>query len=355
MNVLYIAPYRGPEFDGWANASRDYLKALATQPINLITRPIYLNPTHSQTGEFIEYESKSIKDIDVVIQKSLPHFFAKIGPAQHIGLCVFETFNLDYTNWPNRCGLMDKMMTAAWQDNFRPQTPVYSVGQPIDLDVFNRKYEPLAQMEEFVFYFIGENTTRKNWLDLVMAFHLEFGPEEPVKLILKLSGGHPQHTRQLASEKIERLKQRLRLYSNTNQYHQEILITDYLTQKDLCRLHATGNCFVMPSYGEAFCRPMVEAMGFKNQILVTRNTGMSTFVPYDNTIESYEVPCDVKDPPLQEIYTGRETWWKPSIVDMRIKMRAAFRKGKVQTDYPMWKFSYEAVGQKMMEAINESL
>ena len=39
MNGLFIGPYR--QNDGWGMASRDYIRAIATQIPNLTTRPIY--------------------------------------------------------------------------------------------------------------------------------------------------------------------------------------------------------------------------------------------------------------------------------------------------------------------------
>lgn len=380
MNLLFIGPYKGS--DGWSEASKAYLKALATIPdINLAARPVYLGQSISreQDPALVEYEYKQLDNIDCVIQKTLPHQFCKLGKFPHIGLTVFETLNLKHHAWMQCCNIVDKIFTPY----FHPQTysleeecpfleKIHNIGQPVDLEIFKTEREPLPELNDgmFNFYFIGENITRKNILDLVLAFHTEFAAEEPVRLVIKTSqqGLSPQQLSQVLNEKITRLKERLRLYSDLKYYKQDILITEYLPAELLYRLHKSCHCFVMPSHGEAFCRPMVEAMGFGNQVIVTGKTSMSQFLPNQHTrkiendkythettfthIESYLRPVECKDPPISDLYTGREYWQQPNIQHLQSKMRAAYNLGiNYKIQYDMSGFSYEAVGKRMKGAL----
>src|SRR6185369_3286936 len=205
MNLLFIGPYRQSP-DGWTNATLAYIKALATVPeINLAIRPIYFTNTSANVQDLVEYEYKILDKIDCVIQKSLPSFFVKLGDFKHVGLTVFETSNIN-RNWIAHCNLMDQLLVPHVRlsdiNDFGSQ--IQSVGQPIDLSIFGKDYGKFPELdnEYFNFYFIGENSTRKNWLDLVLAFHTEFHPSEPVRLIIKTSGGHPSQTMKLIDDKI---------------------------------------------------------------------------------------------------------------------------------------------------------
>jgi len=358
MNILFISNYKDIQ-SGWAEAAKSYIRAIATIPnVDLAIRPVYMGQHNPQTdADLLEYEYNQLASYDAVIQKVLPHLFVydkKYG--QNIGLSVFETYNIQ-NNWSDRCRLMDKLMTPAWGINPFPLLPFkrYNISQPVNLDQFNKQYEPLTKSDDFIFYFIGENITRKNWLDIVTAFYTEFAPEEPVQLIIKTSqaGLNSAQVNQIVDEKITRLKQRLRLYWDDSFYKKVIIITEYLSEENLRRLHCTGNCFIMPSYGEAFCRPLVEAMGFGNHVLATDNTAMKHFVPNDSLIDSTMTIVDCKDPPLADLYTGNEYWSKPNLLDLRFKMREMFNKGKQKRQYDMSKFSYEYVGQQILKAIED--
>ncbi len=356
MNILFIGNYK--EMTGWSEAARSYIKSILTIPdVNLAIRPVYYGGSTRQADyEFAEQEFKHLDSYDVVIQKCLPHHFSyNKAFGQNIGLCVFETFNMEYTTWPRRTALLDKLFTTIWLNNFQlpkqAKTTIHSIGQAVDLKIFEKSYEPLAGIpkDKYIFYFVGENTTRKNWLDLVLAFYTEFKVNEDVELILKLSGGPPDQLMQTANDKITRLQQRLRI---GKRYKKVTIVPDFLPAEDLYRLHASCDCFVMPSHGEAFCRPMVEAMGFGNQVLVTEHTGMAYFAPVLSPFDSISQPVECKDPPMNDVYTGRETWQKPNIEEMKYKMREMYKLGKGKVVWNMAQFSYEAVGKNIKNAIS---
>lgn len=357
MNVLFVGNYR--ENSGWAIANRDYIRSLISVGVNVAARPLYLSsvPSNYQLEpDLVDSEFNSFDSYDAVIQAVMPHLFSYNSHYNiNVGLPVFETAGLDYSNWANSCGLMDKIFTTVWQDNFKipGKTKTYSIGQAVNLSKFTQEWEPLELKSGFNFYFVGEYISRKNLQDLLIAFHTEFTVNEPVNLIIKTNkfGISPQTLAQKISQDINSLKQQLRLYSDPQLYKNETLITNFLSEENLNRLHASCHCFVMPSYGEAFCRPLIEAMGFGNQVLATDATGMANFIPPECRVDGMVTPTACSDSAIPTIFTGHESWVKINVQDLKRKMRAAYEQGPQKIKYDMTQFSYQSVGNKMLEAL----
>ena len=60
-------------------------------------------------------------------------------------------------------------------------------------------------------------------------------------------------------------------------YKKEIAISGYLEDRHLLSLMSKCQCFVMPSFGEAWCIPALESMAIGMPVIYTGNTGMDDF------------------------------------------------------------------------------
>ena len=342
-NILFIGPYR--QSDGWGEQARAYAMALKATGHNICLRAIYMGGaiTNNIPADIIEMErdiSHKCEKFDIIIQNVLPQLleFSNDSDVKNIALCAFETAQLEHTLWPRYINKVDELWVASEQeaDDIKASgvtIPIRSVPAPIDTDKFNRDYDNTSWLklglgDKFVFYFIGEYIPRKNLQALITAFHREFQPNEPVELLIKTNrGGHNhQQLTALVRDDIIKQKEALTLYNNIDRYKPEWVITEFMSEDHLCALHQTCNCFVMPSRGEACCRPLLDAQGFGNPCIVTKNTGMTSYVDSVSgwLVPSERVPVMSTEHPLPYLYTSHELWSEINIIELQRSMREAF-------------------------------
>jgi len=370
MKILYVGPYR--QNDGWGLASRDLAMALSKSVHEVAARPLYMtssNITRTIPEEVKKLEENSFPDYDVVIQHTFPVLFDYNGKFnKNVGSFFSETNHLEYTPWPRRCNLMDEIWVTSEAERQHLKTslvtkPIKKVNMPIDVSKFEKTYPKFKLPTEgktFNFYFIGEWIERKNIPALLLAFHLEFGRQEPVNLVLKtgIQGLDANNSRQRIEQDIMSLKQSFGIYNQIEAYKPEMLITDYLPDDMLYGLHAACDCLVMPSRGEAWCRPAIDALGFGKTPIVTDGTGMNEFVNNDNgwLVSSTESPVLCLERRVEYLNKARETWNNIEIIALRKAMREAYenkneRKVKAaQGVQDAYNYSYD----KIAEQINES-
>ena len=335
-NILFLGPYR--QNDGWGNAAKEYLRALSHTGHNIVARPLYLNTQRAfdPLDEFSLLESKHEDKFDVVIQNAVPDMFRRYEGVKNIGISFFET-TINSTPWPQSLELMDQLWVTSRFDfefvlnNIRTQQHIVKV--PCSYEKYTKEYSYNNLLKnhshEFKFYFIGELTQRKNLYSLLTAFHLAFSPAEPVRLVLKVNkvGASERQTLQEIQSLISSVKQDLHLYQSEEEYSQEIIISDFLSDDDLVGIHKECDCFVMPSSGEGFCLPAFDAMGFGSYLLVNKHCGASQLVEQHRNglyIDSNREPAIASDRPLEYLYNGRDYWYPVSIRSLIKRLRDVY-------------------------------
>jgi glycosyltransferase involved in cell wall biosynthesis len=241
--------------------------------------------------------------------------------------------------------------------NSHVKTPIKVVPMPADITKYEKPYKPLDIPElkdKFVFYFIGEAIPRKNLQALLKAFHIEFAPHEQVALCIKTSlpGMNPVDCGKMVQNLSMDVKKNLKLYPDPESYHKEVVITSHMSEKDIMRLHATCDCFVMPSHGEAWSIPAFDAMAMGNTPLVTMGLGCDDFIGLAGfRVKASSSPVFGMTSTFDNLCCGNESWWDISVENLQECMRYVFEKDlsatrQVGNDRAQ-EFSYKAVGEKM--------
>ncbi len=339
-NVLFIGPYR--QSCSWGRAAKAYIRAIVKSGANVTLRPIYMGTSIDNNIDpfFLALEQQKYDKYHAIIQNVLPHLLdynSRFG--KNIALFYTETSGWENT-WPRKLNLMDEIWVPSMADTMNIMeslglgVPIRQIPIPLDCSKFLQTYEPIDNLktDTFKFYFIGELVERKNLDILIRAFHSEFDRTEPVDLILKVNrqGMNPDELSNLMNNMISSIKKDLRLYGSLKNYKEEIVIPEYIPEETLMRLHNSCDCFVMPSSGESWCMPVADALGFGKPALVVKNTGPFDMLPIDEStnyalsIESHKEKVIVEQTPLEDLYTGCETWYKPSQLDLQKKMRVIY-------------------------------
>lgn len=365
MKVLFISNFKN--LSGWSEQSLNHILSLDTVGIDVVPRNInVINNTNPELPKRIkELEKKNDKRPDIIIQNVLPYMLERYGIAKNICYYMCETSNFNNSGWQYRINTMDEAWVPCYHNKKASldsgvKIPIQIVPLAVNLDKFNKEYE-VHQLrnifkDDFVFYTIGEWTTRKNVGDIIKAFHLEFNISEPVQLLIKTTqtglGNNPMAE---IKNMIDSIKRGLKLYNQIESYKKEIVVCGFADEVEINSIHQTCDAFVSSSRGESWCIPAMDAMGFGKSLIVPRHGG---FLEYCNDRNSFLVD-GVEDhvfnatDTLRDLYIGREFWFQPSIKQIRKAMRDAYEKRdlakrKIQQGLQdIKKYSYSNIGNIM--------
>jgi glycosyltransferase involved in cell wall biosynthesis len=373
MKVLFIGVWK--DGSGWGNATQNYILALDSVGIEVVPRAIKLNDVEAEVPErILELEQNNERNCDACIQHILPHMMtydSRVGV--NVGVFDYETTNFRRTNWATYLNTMDQVwvpnnaMVQYTTDSY-VNKPIHVVPHCTDISKYSQRYEPYPIPEvndNFTFYTISTLMRRKNLPALIKAFHLEFQPHEPVKLMLKVSGARTHIVQQIKEMTME-IKRGLRLYPNLSDYNSEIIITQWMNNNEIMRLHQTGDCFVLPSYGEAWCIPGFDAMALGNPVILTREGGPKDYIRDNENgilVDCRLEPAFIRpeEVPIENIWTGHENWHAVDIDDLRKKMRMVYEDKALRTKLSnngidsSYDYHHNVIGKRMVSLIEQQI
>ena len=379
MKVLFIGHYR--EQSGWGRAACEYILALDEVGVDVVCRAVKLNDIQAEIPERIkELENKSTDGAEICIQCLLPHQLHYNGNFKR-NICIpfIDTIELDRHPWISQmenfeiwspCVSLDAAIEDIKEyedESCREINRAAIVPVPCDPSKYLSTQTPLDigvdLSGKFIFYSIFDLTPRKNMLGLLKAFHTAFEPWEDVALIIKTGkfGKPADEVRSVCIDMNKKICQSLKLYPE-GEYNNPIFITEQLTDEQIEQLHVLGDCFVLPTFGEAWCFPAFDAMGYGNKPIVTKNTSCDDYIT-DTTgtlCKSVPQPVSGMTDTFSEIFNGHEIWHEPSIIDFARSMRGMYEdryvpipKNNPQNGYERtMDFSRTVVGNKMKELLN---
>jgi glycosyltransferase involved in cell wall biosynthesis len=389
--ILFLGHYREGS-SGWAQVTRNYILGLDKAGYDVVCRPVRLNEKSSELPpRILELEQKSDKDCDVIIQMTLPHLMEYSGNFKKcLGVFFSETNSLPL-EWSSKLSLMDELWVCNNQmiralENSGVTTPYKLIRPPVDTSRYEQTYSSYKGLKErlegsYSFLWLGDLSKRKNLSAVLKAFHSEF-KYEPVELVIKSSkfGLSPEQVTQTIQQLSNEVKTGLKLYPNLNDYKSEIIISGHLSDTEICELHSTVDSLVSVPCGEAWGQSILDGLGFGNIVIGSEVGGPADYLDGLNQYESdgeywsdwkehanslvvykhtmIEEPCFGMVDGFQFLFNSDESWYNPSISELRKLMRTAYemsedtkkilRKNALDTIYD---FSYENFGESVQELI----
>lgn len=234
------------------------------------------------------------------------------------------------------------------------ERPVRVMPLGVDPGLFHpgRRPWPQRPAAEFVFVSVFIWCMRKNPDVLISAFREEFGPEEGVALFIKT--GTPTDKEKLPYE--------------TRWWMKEagapvVILADPVRDSEMGRIYTMGDCFVLPTSGEGWCLPAMEALACGLPVITTGWGGMA------------EWGVDAEGEPLPGMHflgyemadAGREIkffrgsrWAEPSRDDLRGLMREAYERREEWKAEAMEgsrvvreRWTWERVGERIARRLGE--
>ncbi|KAL1549680.1 hypothetical protein AAHA92_17755 [Salvia divinorum] len=288
-----------------------------------------------------------------------------------VGRTMFETDRVNEEH-AGRCNRMDYVwvptdfhVATFTQSGVNP-LKVRKIIQPVDSSFFDPlKVEPLSldsvsrvvlgsqkfiSKAQFVFLSVFKWEHRKGWDVLLRAYLEEFGEEDGVALCLLTNAYHTE------SDFDRKIVMYVKGLSLGDRLAHVYVIDDHIAQVNLPRLYKAADAFVLPSRGEGWGRPVVEAMAMELPVIATNWSGPTEYLTEQN---SYPLPFDrmseVQDGPFKG-----HLWAEPSVDQLRFLMRRvvsnrdeAKAKG-VQARVDMkGRFSPEIVAEEVLTHLQE--
>eukprot|EP00041_Stephanoeca_diplocostata_P037284 m.1402026 g.1402026 ORF g.1402026 m.1402026 type:complete len:549 (+) comp25009_c0_seq26:146-1792(+) len=196
-----------------------------------------------------------------------------------VGRPMFETTGLP-AGWVAACELMDELwVPSRWGRNRFIKAGVearklFVIPQAVDTTVFDpkrvRKDPTLMDGVDKTFAFLSvfkwEN--RKNYEALLTAFLVEFRSSDPVTLYIR--GGE---RRSIVDNYVYALKRKLAVSDCAS-----VKWIPHVSHAQYPQLFKNADAFVLPTHGEGWGRPVMEAMAMELPTIVTYWSGQTEFV-----------------------------------------------------------------------------
>lgn len=275
----------------------------------------------------------------------------EIKPALVIGRSMFETDRIP-EDWIENCKTLVDEIWVPSQFNKRtfaaagiPDEKLVVIPEPIDTFLFDpATAEPLdlpcTSPTAFRFLSVFKWEKRKNWEMLLGAFFEAFSAADDVCLVIR--------SRQ-SEDGLAELDEFLAQYEGDAGDRPEIhFIAPVLPLAKLPSLYRAADAFVLPSHGEGWGLPLIEAMAMALPTIATGWSGNTEFMDADN---SFLVPVAE----MVESSVEGHFWAEPDrakLVEMMQQVRrdpdAAKAVGKLARQSIVDRFSHERVAEAIL-------
>jgi hypothetical protein len=374
--VLFVGPYR--QKDEWGRSARDYIRALLTNnDISLASRPIYYSSLieHNIPSSISSCEKYYSDTYDYIIQYGFPASFNINNIAHNIGI-----LNIEFSKGQSHINTillnrLNEIYVSTEQEksiltNMGIKSKISVIPKPIDLEEIanNLKKKPLNSIfpqyfnSTFKFYCFSGAEDRRNLDMLLTAFHLAFGEQDRVSLII--APNLPNNDIQSNKIAIENLCKKIKNNLRTNRiFKNEMIIPGHYDLSQEIAIHNACDCYINISSGCHYDSSAIIASYLGKTPIVLGNTGLESLLDGESSgfvVKSDNYPIVIETPPLPEeydLFNANYSWKKPNIMSLIDVLKKAYNTYKNnKTDYKnkqlhgskkINEFSYTKIGEKI--------
>lgn len=361
MNVKFTSCFL--DHSGYAQAARSLLLAMTKVGINVSTQILTYQSDTKEFGEGGELakklEDKQI-DYDIKLMMITPDQAALQIEAGKYNICAmfWEVLGLD-RRWVHSMNQLDEIWTYGQihSDTFKHNgvyKPIKIIKSPIEI-TDRREYKRLKikGFDGFTFYSIFQWTERKNPKALLETYWQAFEGKKDVALLLKVyRANFSEHEREMIRNDINKWKQHLKL----KHYPKVFLVLGVLSNKEIMRLHSTGDCFVSAHRGEGLGLPQMEAMSIGNPVISTNFGGIHELFTNDfSWLLDYKL-IQVFNMIHIPFYNAQQLWADVDVKELKKSMLEAYsnrkltiQKGKLAKDFIKDNLNMKIIGNNILK------
>ena len=267
--------------------------------------------------------------IDASVQHGAASGFDPYAPGRvRVGRTMFETA-APPPAWMARLGQMDLLWVPSTHNRdalidagVDPER-VAVVPSPIELTRLDPDTppRPMADVHGTVVLAVFEWTRRKGWDVLLDAWCRAFSADDDVTLVIKATpGGRARTLEEVSAQAAEHL---VGLGHDPARIPDLVLLADTLGEREMAGLYAACHALVLPSRGEGWGRPAVEAMAMGRPAIATAWSGPADYLdervgwPIPARVVSVDPAAAAESP----AYAGHH-WAEPDVDALAAALRA---------------------------------
>jgi GT2 family glycosyltransferase len=346
---------------GYANSSRELVLELDRQGVRVNYRYLYgpgtvfVRPEPDQSTSYMinVIRGRRVNPSGVQVFYGQGDSFRTNYRSYKIGYTMLEVDGLP-REWVRRANLMDEVWTPSSFNagTFRAsgvERPVHVMPLGVNPAYFNPEIEGYPVPGVFTFLSAFEWGERKAPEVLLRAFNDEFRSDEQAVLVCKVYN-------QDASVNVPRQVSRLGLKDGGGRV--VFSINEVVPAHQLGALYRSADCFVLPSRGEGWGLPVLEAMACGLPVIATAWSAQTDFIndeiAYPLGIEGL-VPAESKCP----YYRGFK-WAEPSYEHLRALLRRVYenreeagRKGARASAEVLGRWTWRHSAEKIIRRLRE--
>lgn len=366
INVKYTSSSRSPS--GYGEAARNFITALFCSGVNLTTENLMQmaeKTNYGITGAICD----SLEGRRIPYKITIVHLTPDLIPQYQekgiytISHLFWETDSLP-KEWITPLNNIDEIWTGSSKMSEMIKasgvtTPCYFFPQPINTGLAEESIDPFVFTfpKDFVFYTIGQWIDRKNMKGLLRAYWKAFEGKDNVSLLLKTYRvNYTDSEYKLIKNDIIEWKNELKL----KHFPKVLLTKNLLTENQISKLHLLGDCYVSPSSGEGWNRPLQEAALFGNPIVSADNGGITDYLTDQHYFRIASNLSQATEQTHIPWYKSSMKWKLIDEYDLVKQMKIVFNdfekaklKGRTASEYVKKNFSYRIVGDLMKKRLEE--
>ena len=266
---------------GYAISSRNILQALDAEGVDARYQYVYgkNTPCPAEEPEITDdytiqvIKSRSFKDHTIQTVYAQGDVFQKNTGKYKIGFTMLEVTGLP-TQWVKQANCMQEIWVPSQfnLETFKTsgvKVPIHVIPLGTDPAFFNPQIKSFKTHKKFTFLSVFEWTERKAPEKLIKIFAEEFRRKEDVLLLCKIINND-------RSIDVVREVENMHLPND----HAEIifLYNQVIPNYQLGSLYTSADCFVLPTRGEGFGLPIMEAMACGLPVIATNWSAQTDFM-----------------------------------------------------------------------------
>jgi hypothetical protein len=291
-----------------------------------------IQPIYQKFGKAVQAGINNSKQFD----HSAPslRIFHQFSMGQHVGKLQkigFPIFELEYLHdfEIHHLKYLDKILVASkWAKNVINQymdIPVGVVPLGVDTDYFF----PMKINDDnrpFIFLCVGKYEKRKNQEQIIEAFGKAFSNKDDVELHF-LGMNLNKQVNQMYEQRMAPIIQNCPISYKIKQHNSQ-----FIPPEELHRMYCITDCFILPSRGEGWAMPLLEALACGCHCIASNVTGQTEYLT--DKISLLVDPIG-KEPALDGIYFhGQGEWYTFSTDQIVEHMRYAYNNFKGKMNKP---------------------
>lgn len=307
---------------GYAGSSRAFVESFDRIGISVRYKYVYgpgtvfpvVEPEHSDSYLVNMVRARQFGKSPVQVVYAQGDVFQKNTGKYKVGFTMLEVDGLP-AEWVRQANLMDEVWVPS---SFNARTfrdsgvtvPIHVVPLGVDPAYFSPRIRSQKAGGKFTFLSVFEWGSRKAPDILLRAFSDEFSIKEPVQLLCKVNNFDPGVSIRAEIAQMGLRKDGGRIVIAENQI---------LQQYELGVLYRSADCFVLPTRGEGWGMPILEAMACGLPVIATNWSSQTDFMTEENSLPLQIdglIPAIAKCP----YYEGFH-WAQPSYEHLRTLLR----------------------------------